>query len=205
MKFKAKIYGLCPEREENYRTETFVQPKVEKVKKQTKKRATEEAGSGVETYATEIIEIKNREIIYEFPKENLDVYFTSLLPRKIMGALGDIRNYFNSKISPDSGGTLGLKKPFSMAWAVIIHSIDNIGTIIPNGYTKRFTYKGAKGGMGTQHYDMLDELELTLTVTNIPVKNQAPHIEKMAIEYLELVKFGPGRNASLEIIEVLDE
>lgn len=140
-----------------------------------------------------------------FPEKNLKSYLKMILPRKLMGALGDIRNYFNSKLSPDSGGTLGLKKPFEMAWSANILSIDKIGEIIPNGYTKRFTYKGAKGGMGTEHFDVLDEVGLTLNVTNIPVKNQAPHIEKQAIEYLELVKFGPARSASLEIIEVLEE
>lgn len=204
---KVRISDLCPERGTNYRIETFKEAKVEKAKKKTSSTSGEVSGteSGVETYATEVIEIKRNEIVHMFPEENLEAYLRGILPRKILGCFKDIRTYFDYSKKPDEGGCRGLKKPFEMAWNVKIHSIDEMGDIIPIGYVKRFQYKGGRGGMGTERFDLLDKVELTLTVNNLPIKVTAPHIEKQAIKYLEQVRFGPARYASMEIMEVLEE
>jgi len=208
---KCKIYGLCPEKGADYRIETFKEPQIQKIKrKQTRSgRETiavneEEKPNNPANIVSEVIEIKRQEIVYEFPKENLEAYLRGMLPRKLKGALGDIRNYFSSKTKPEDGGTLGLKKPFEMGWNVVVGDISKIGNVIPIGYTKRFTYKGGRGGMGTQHYDVIDEIELTLNINNPAIHNQALHIEEQAIKYLEHVQFGSGRHATLQIMETVE-
>jgi len=208
MKLKVKIYGLCPEKGGSYRIETFTEPMIQKIKKKKTRsgranKLTHEEDEEKEhaNIISEVIEIKRQEIVYEFPKNSIEAYIRGMLPRKIKGALGDIRNYFDSKKKTEEGGTLGLKKPFEMGWFVVVNDIEEVGNIIPCGYTKRFTYKGGRGGMGTQHYDVIDEITLTLEVSNPAIYQIAPHIEEQAIKYLESVQFGSGRHATLKILE----
>jgi len=208
MKLKVKIYGLCPEKGGDYRIETFVEPQIQKMKQRKTKSGKGQAKLGEENdskenvnVVSEVIEIKRREIVYAFPKENLEAYIRGMLPCKLKGALGDIRNYFDSGKKTEEGGTKGLKKPFTQGWNVTVVEVEKVGNIIPIGYTKRFTYKGGYGGMGTQHYDVIDEVDLTLEVNNPAIAQIAPHIEKQAIKYLESVQFGSGRHATLKILE----
>lgn len=193
MKIILKIDGFTPDRN-MWRKETFVRPSIEKL---TKSEKTTSASQG-ENFATQLIEIKNVEPVYEFPKEGqkLNLYLKTVARTKLMGCLGQTRSFFDYTRTPSEGGTKGLKPAFQTAWNVKIVEIKDIGEIIPIGLTTRFKYK--TGGMGTDHFDQLTTFTIIANINNPVLERIAKKIFEQAIAYLESTKL--GRSGDITIV-----
>lgn len=195
MKIILRVTGFTPDRE-SYRKETFAEPKIEKL---TKKEQKTMSGEG-EALATQLIEIKRVEPVYEFPNgdEELKEYLKVKTEVKLMGCLAKIRSYFDYKADADAGGVKGLKKPFEAAWNVRVRQVTKVGKIIPIGFVRRFQYKGMSGGMGCNRFDKLTEFVAEVDITNPPIEKLAQNIFKQTLEYLESTKL--GRSGQIEIL-----
>lgn len=206
MKIKLRIRNFTPDRE-NYRIEKFKSIQIQKVKKEKttgrkqvdfEDESFSKTKSPTENLAKKIIEISTEEPVYEFPSEGLENYLMMKTQIKLTGALGVIRKFFPSA-DKDKGGVRGLKEAFDMAWSVSVVGIEDVGEIIPNGLENRFTYKGGRGGMGIQRFDVLTEYTVVVVISNPVLEWNWKDVYNKSIDFLEACKV--GRSGSIEILD----
>jgi len=194
MKVKIKVYDFA--------AEPGLVTRKEKVKKEVIKDRIERTYDSSDILPKTTKKKKEREEIIEigtFPKD-LEAYLKHLLPRKLLGLFKDIRDIMGSRVVKN------YKTAFEYGWKIKILEVNTENSkIIPKGAWRSFQYGSKKKTMGWTYSDTLDQFEVLIDVRNKALEEgdkDSKAIFKEAIGKLDALRFGPLRNATIEVISI---
>ena len=168
LKFKARITKVCPERDLNTaRTEVFKEPAFTILKSRTKsteQSLRDETSSEQEQKFTE-----TKELVYQFPKKDVDVYLEKLWETKMRGVFNETRKCFDTMKTPAQGGLKGLGTVWN--YTDIKVKVTDKGKLLKSERVKSFEFNNGKG-IGKVYSDCYDhmDVEVDLNNTAIPEK-----------------------------------